>query len=178
LDLGLPRRFDALVRRGLEDLVPRFFRRHSTPICLADKPRFRRAAKKRFQAVTATRFGLTAGIKVGQLLTLQVRHTAQSQLSLPTAGQSISREAITDFMSTTITWHRRQYIPRSSRNKAGREPSRVCVCWHTGHLVINHQLQTVPAPIAAIMNGASPCPMLTVRSDEQKESVPAHRSTD
>jgi len=69
--LGLPRRLVALVRRGLEDLVPRFFRRHSTPICLADKPRFRRAAKKRFQAVTflATRLRLDSGIKVGELLT-------------------------------------------------------------------------------------------------------------
>ena len=35
----------------------------------------------------------------------------------------------------------------------------------------------MPAPIAAVMSGASPCPMLTVRGDEQKESVPAHRSS-
>jgi len=55
-------------RRGEEDLVPRFFRRHSTPICLADKPRLRRAAKKRLYA-EGTRLRLASGIKVGELLT-------------------------------------------------------------------------------------------------------------
>jgi len=65
-----------------------------------------------------------------------VIHTAQLQLSLPTAGQSISREAITDFRSITIRQQRRHQIPRSSRNRAGREPSRVWVCWHTGQPLI------------------------------------------
>jgi len=65
-----------------------------------------------------------------------VMHTAQSQLSLPTAGQSISREAITDFIPITIRQQRRHQIPRSSRNRAGREPSRVWVCWHTGQPLI------------------------------------------
>ena len=63
---------------------------------------------------------------------LHVMHTAHSHTSLPTAGQSISSEAITDFMSTTISSHRRHHIPSLQRNKAGREPSHVCVRWHTG----------------------------------------------
>jgi len=168
------RRVWAVRRRGLgEALRPRRASRHAflpiPPACLI--------AHLGSFLTLGTRLRLDSGIKVGLLLTLQVRHTAQSQLSLPTAGQSISREAKTDFMSTTITWHRRHHIPSLRRNKAGREPSHVCVHWHTGHLVIDHQLQTVPAPIAAIMNGASPCPMLAISGDEQKESVPAHRSS-
>jgi len=71
-----------------------------------------------------------------------VIHTAQLQLSLPTAGQSISRDAITDFIPITIRQQRRHQIPRSSKNRAGREPSRVCVCWHTGQLLN----LTPPAP--------------------------------
>ena len=70
-----------------------------------------------------------------------VIHTAQLQLSLPTAGQSISREAITDFRSITIRQQRRHHIPRSSKNRAGREPSRVCVCWHTGQPLIPGRCQ-------------------------------------
>ena len=64
--------------------------------------------------------------------TLHVMHTAQSQLSLPIAGQSISREAITDFMSTTICRQWRHHIPSLQRNKADREPSHVWDRLHTG----------------------------------------------
>jgi len=51
------------------------------------------------------------------------------------------------------------------------------VALHKITLVIHHELQTVPAALPGVMSGASPCPMLTVRGDEQKESVPAHRSS-
>jgi len=58
-----------------------------------------------------------------------------------------------------------------------RLSSLASVSLHRKHLIIDHQLQTVPAPIAAIMSGASPCPMLTVCGDEQEKRVPAHRSS-
>jgi len=68
--LGLRRPVKALraVFRRCPLRVPRFLERHSRPICLADRPRLRRAAKNRFQA-EGTRLRLASGIKVGQLLT-------------------------------------------------------------------------------------------------------------
>ena len=56
--------------------------------------------------------------------------------------------------------------------------SAALIAFRTGSsLVIDHQLQTMPAPIAAVMSGAGPCPMLTVCGDEQEKRVPAHRSS-
>jgi len=177
----LPRRMDA--RRGEEDLVPRFFRRHSTPICLADKPRLRRAAKKRLYA-EGTRVPFAYGIKVGQLLTcyfLLVRVALiagffpffacinKVLVNPATAG---ARSGVGDHcLSEALQQGPHQSLPVWRMTLVSPQTLQI-------NSVINHQLQTVPAPIAAIMSGASPCPMLTVRGDEQKESVPAHRSTD
>ena len=35
----------------------------------------------------------------------------------------------------------------------------------------------MPAPLPGVMSGAGPCPVLTVRGDQQEKRVPAHRSS-
>jgi len=82
----------------------------------------------------------------------------------------------------------RQYLQLSRKRAAcltecmssgsGQRPGFTCCPdFHSFRSVIDHQLQTVPAPIAAVMSGASPCPVLTVRGDQQEKSIPAHRSS-
>jgi len=64
-------------------VAPRFLRRHSTPICLADNPRFRRAAKKRLKAVS----GLVAAFATMSDLTQQGMLVVK-YISIATRGYS------------------------------------------------------------------------------------------
>jgi len=121
----------------------------------------------------ATRLRLDSGIKARELLTRVIR-------------APFTQNETVDFNTYVVFFSCYFHIAVNANHHSTPAQTghrRLCwrQYWHTiisqRFLVINHQLQTVPAPIAAVMSGASPCPMLTVRGDQQEKRVPAHRSS-
>ena len=108
----------------------------------------------------ATRLQIASGIKVGQLLTC---YFLLVWVTLVTGF---------DPLFPSINKILVNFAAAGMRSDVGNHISTVASS------VIDHQLQTVPAAPPGVMGRANPRPMLTVRGDKQKKSIPAHPGCD